>query len=85
MYRVIAANLNKGAVVEKEDKLYWSYAPKFIKQTRERDLRPMRRTEIEQLVKVDKFVLYNPPIEVERLEDWPAAVEEANRTAKANS
>ena len=77
MYKIVASDRLKTAVLEKENgELCFSWGPGMVRTTiKEEDLRPVRKSWFPHLTKY--FIHHDPPIEIEKLEDWPSAVREA--------
>ena len=77
MYKIIANRRLRSAVLQKEDGTLWfSWGPDMVPSPaiREEYLDQVRPTELPNLTKY--YVHHEPPIEIEKLEDWPNAVQE---------
>lgn len=75
MYKVIASNRLRAAVLEKENgELCFSWGPDMVRTTiKEEDLQKVHPNEMPHLTRY--YVQHDPPIEIEKLEDWPSAVQ----------
>jgi hypothetical protein len=82
MYKIIANRRLRAAVLETEDgKLHFSWGPEMVRTTiKEEDLQKVRPSELGGLIRY--YTRYDPPLEIEKLEDWPAAVQRAREQSK---
>lgn len=85
MYYVLASRGFREAAMEKDGKLFFSFGPEMVHQVRTRDLQPLFRGSYEIMVNRGRYTVYSPPLEIEKVEDWPAAVREYEERIKAVS
>ena len=76
MYKIIASDSNPrgGAILQKKNREF--YFSSLWLPAREEWLQGFREGEIEVFVARDNFVPHNPPIKIEKLEDWPKTAAE---------
>jgi hypothetical protein len=84
MICIIASRGKRGAVIERDSKFYYSLGPALVDEVMDRSpwFTPMSLNEVEIYKKAKKYIVHEPPTEIESLKDWPTAAVAYEEKAK---